>query len=241
VAGLGVTIACALAGVAVGWFVLVRIIEALPEPSPLASWQRVAVALVDGALWGVVGARLEDAPTVHTSGDALPHGWGFVVPTLLLVAVLVTVSVIDMRVYRIPDKVVFPALALALPAVAIGGVQALGRIDGLDHARNAVIGMLLYFAILFIPHFIYPRGMGFGDVKLGLLMGLYLGWYAVSGFDIIYLVLLAIMLGCIIGVVMGVVVNLARRKGGVFPFGPALAMGALYIVLTFDKYLTGLH
>jgi leader peptidase (prepilin peptidase)/N-methyltransferase len=255
VAGLGVTLVCTVAGLVAGWFVLVRIIEALPEPSPLGAWQRIAVTIVNGALWGFVGARLEDAPKLVSSssvlsdgqtvvtitGDALPHGWGFVLPTLLLVAILLTVSVIDMRVYRIPDKVVFPGLALALPAIALGGVQALGRTDGLDHARNAIIGMVLYFVILFIPHFVYPKGMGFGDVKLGLVMGLYLGWYSVSGFDILYLVLLAIMLGCIIGVVMGLVVNLVRRKGGVFPFGPALAMGALFIVLTFDKYLTGLR
>jgi prepilin signal peptidase PulO-like enzyme (type II secretory pathway) len=81
--------------------------------------------------------------------------------------------------------------------------------------------------------------MGFGDVKLGLLMGLYLGLFATTIFDVVYFVLIAIMIGCIIGVVMGLVVNIVRRRGGAFPFGPALAVAALYVVLSFDRYLTG--
>jgi prepilin signal peptidase PulO-like enzyme (type II secretory pathway) len=244
----------AAAGVAVGWFVLVRIIERLPDPDPLPAPARVAVAVINGALWGLfawrfldgpehvtVGAVAADGTTINlVSAEVLPHGAGFALPVLLLVSVLLTVSVIDLRVYRIPDKVTFPALAISVPAVAIGAVVALGRTEGLDHARNAVIGMLLYFVALFLPHLIYPRGMGFGDVKLGLIMGLYLGWLGISLFDVVYLVLIAIMLGCILGVIMGLVTNVVRRKGGAFPFGPALAAGALYVVLTFDRYLTGL-
>jgi leader peptidase (prepilin peptidase)/N-methyltransferase len=222
-----VVIVYALMGVVAGWFVIVRVAERLPDPDPLPQAARIAVAVVNGVLWGLVARKLE------------PAGPGFTWPTLLFASVLLIVSVIDVRVYRIPDKVVFPALAVAIPAVAIGAVYELGRTDGITHARNAVIGLAIYFVALFIPHLIYPRGMGFGDVKLGLLMGLYLGLFGDSIFDVVYFVLIAIMIGCILGVVMGVVVNIARRRGGAFPFGPALAVAALYVVLNFDRFLTG--
>ena len=38
------------------------------------------------------------------------------VPLLVLAACLVTVSVIDLQLQRIPDRITFPTLALALPA-----------------------------------------------------------------------------------------------------------------------------
>ena len=36
----------------------------------------------------------------------------------------------------------------------------------------------MYFGILLVIHLISPRAMGFGDVKLAAVMGLYLGWLA---------------------------------------------------------------
>ena len=254
-AGPGVIVACALAGLVVGWFVVARAIETLPEPNPLAAWQRVAVTIVTGALWGAIGTRLEAAPRFVASGtsfvvrdanidvvttyDRAPHGWGFVLPTLLLAAALVAVSMIDVRTFRIPDKITFPVLAVSLVAITIGGVQALGRHDGILHARNALIGMALYFVFLFLPHLISPRGMGFGDVKLGLVMGLYLGWFGRTFVDAVYLVLVAAFIGCVLGIVLGVAMNLVKRQGGAFPFGPALAAGTLFVIMTFDRYLTG--
>jgi prepilin signal peptidase PulO-like enzyme (type II secretory pathway) len=220
---------CALLGLVVGWFAVVPVIERFPDPSSLTTTGRVAGTVANAIAWALVARKIEPL-----------EGWGFVVPTLAFVSVLVAVSVIDLRVYRIPDRVVFPSLAVLVPAVALGGSYELGWTDGFLQARNAVIGMTLYFVALFLPHLVYPKGMGFGDVKLGLLMGLFLGWYTDSLWDVVYFVLIAIMVGCVLGVVMGIVVNLSRRRGGAFPFGPALAAGALYVVLNFDRFLTNL-
>ncbi|MEY2455534.1 MAG: leader peptidase (prepilin peptidase) / N-methyltransferase, partial [Acidimicrobiaceae bacterium] len=96
-----------------------------------------------------------------------------------------------------------------------------------------------YFVVLFIPHLISPRGMGFGDVKLALVMGLYLGWLGVTKFDAFYLVLVAVFLGCLAGTVFGLLVSLVRRKRGAFPFGPALAAASFLVMLTSERYLTG--
>ncbi len=185
-------------------------------------------------------------------GIALPHRWLWVeivtvavfaelavqygdswtlAPLLVLGGCLVTVSVIDLQVQRIPDRITFPTLALALPAIIAVSAQQ----DTTDSLQAALIGSAAYFGFLFVTHLVYPAGMGFGDVKLALVMGLYLGWlgwspeYPVAG--PVRLVFYALLLGCVLGVVFGVGVQVVTRRRGAFPFGPALALGCLVVVL----------
>jgi leader peptidase (prepilin peptidase)/N-methyltransferase len=102
---------------------------------------------------------------------------------------------------------------------------------------RAGIGALTYFMFLLIPHLVYPKGMGFGDVKLALLMGLYLGLLGGDGVEAVYLVLVGLIVGCLLGVVLGILVQVLRRERGAFPFGPALALSTVLVVLNFDRIL----
>ncbi len=163
---------------------------------------------------------------------ALRYGESSVlVPLLVLAACLVTVSVIDLQLQRIPDRITFPTLAVAVPLIAVVSAQH----DITDSVQAALIGGAAYFGFLFVTHLIYPAGMGFGDVKLALVMGLYLGWlgwtpdYPVLG--PIRLVLYALMLGCVVGVVFGIGVRVVTKERGAFPFGPALAIACFTMVL----------
>ena len=175
------------------------------------------VELLTAAVFALVGARF---------GSYL-----VVVPLLLLAASLVAVSVIDLQLLRIPDLVTFPTLAAAVPLVVLVSLRG----GELEKVEGALLGAGAYFLALLIPHLIYPRGMGFGDVKLALVMGLYVGWlgwtpeHPVAG--PIQLVLYALMLGCALGVVFGVLSVVITRRRGEFPFGPALALGCLVVVL----------
>lgn len=154
-----------------------------------------------------------------------------VAPLLVLAAALVAVSVIDLQLLRIPDRVTFPALAISLPVLA--AVSAAD--DYFGAVGGALLGAFAYFVLLLVPHLVYPRGMGFGDVKLALLMGLHLGWvgwtdqHPVAG--PIQLVLYGLMLGCTLGVVFGLVHSAVTHRRGEFPFGPALALACLIVVL----------
>ncbi len=115
--------------------------------------------------------------------------------------------------------------------------------------------MFGYFLLLLIAHLISPRGMGFGDVKLALLLGLHLGWAAGSAYvgwtAVFRFVFWAFLIGSVVGVVGGVTLAVARRVlargvladpeaddeqptrllGNSFPFGPALAAGAVIVVM----------
>jgi leader peptidase (prepilin peptidase) / N-methyltransferase len=181
-----------------------------------ARWVRVEVVTAVG--FAALGVRFGDTVVV--------------VPLLLLTASLVAVSVIDLQVLRIPDRITFPALGASLGLIV---VIALAHDEG-DAIRGAIAGMVVYFLMLMVPHLVYPRGMGFGDVKLALLMGLHLGWlgWSTAGplAGPVRVVLYALMLGSILGAVFGGAVALASRHRGAFPFGPALAVGC-FVMLFF--------
>ncbi len=163
-------------------------------------------------------------------------GWS--APTaavLFLAAALVTLAAVDLRVYRIPDRINFPSMAIGIAAIVaaslVAGEQA--TIVG------AVIGGLLYASMLFLAHVVSPRGMGWGDVKLAWLMGFYLGWrghepggVAEQVLGPLRAVLLGAALGSILGVLSGGAYAIARRSTKVvFPYGPSLAAGCLIAVV----------
>ena len=151
-------------------------------------------------------------------------------PVLLLFATLVPATVIDLMVLRIPDRVVFPGLLATTIAVVTVSVteDVSGAIVG------ALVGAVTYFVALFIPHLVYPKGMGFGDVKLAILLGLVLGWFGWSDeFPVlgpVQLVIFGMIAGMIAGILCGVLLPMIRR-GRVFPLGPGLAVGTVLVVL----------
>ena len=118
-----------------------------------------------------------------------------------------------------------------MPAIIVVSIVE----DATETIPAALIGAAAYFFFLFVTHMVYPAGMGFGDVKLAAVMGLYLGWLGwtdllpVAG--PLRLVFYALMLGCVLGVVFGLGVQVATKRRGAFPFGPALALGCYVVVL----------
>lgn len=154
-----------------------------------------------------------------------------VLPLLALVAGLVALSYVDLEHLRIPDRITFPTLGV----VVVGAVGASLEAGVPETLRGALIGSGAYFTLLLLPHLAAPQGMGFGDVKLALLMGFALGWVgwhpAAPVAGPVRLVLYALMLGCLVGVVFGLVHRAVTRRRGEFPFGPSLAIACLVVVL----------
>ena len=214
---------CGLAGLPVGWF-LTLLIERVPDKQPVMAGARPGlpekprdrvVVVVSVVLLAAAGARFFDS-------WALP---GY----LLLFSVLLAVSVIDLDHFRIPNRIVYPSLLASVPLLALAALFD----DDWDGLREAAIGALIAFGFLLVVHLIHPRGMGFGDVKLAALLGLYLGWLGL-GF-----VPLGLFLGFFLGAVIGVglmVVGHKNRKDPI-PFGPFLAAGAVIAVLLGDPIL----
>lgn len=138
---------------------------------------------------------------------------------LLYLAVISTALVaIDLEHHRLPDALVLPSLVVATLAVA-GYSVAEG--DWWFFAR-ALIGGLILGGFYFAMWFAYPKGLGFGDVKTGLLFGLVLG---ALGWPVLAVGAIA---GPLVGA-LGAIAAVARHrsvKGVRMAYGPALISGA---------------
>jgi leader peptidase (prepilin peptidase)/N-methyltransferase len=115
-------------------------------------------------------------------------------------------------------------LLLVVAALADGSGVAMQR---------ALLGGLGAWAALFVLHIVSPAGMGFGDVRLALLLGLDLGWLGARQ------VFLGIFAGFIFAAVIGLLLLVARKKGrrDAVPFGPFLAAGTLFVLAGGDSLL----
>ncbi|WSC47083.1 A24 family peptidase [Streptomyces sp. NBC_01744] len=142
---------------------------------------------------------------------------------LLLAPVAVLLATIDRRVHRLPDRLTLPLAGAAV--VLLGGAALLP-----EHAGSwlsALLGGLALGGFYFLLFLINPNGMGFGDVKLALSLGVALGWY---GWAVVFAGGFA---GFVLGAVYGfglVILRRAGRKTGI-PFGPFMIAGALLGIL----------
>jgi leader peptidase (prepilin peptidase)/N-methyltransferase len=136
----------------------------------------------------------------------------------------VPLAFIDARYQRLPDVLTLPSYPVGIGALGIGALFVPG---GGRHFSYALIGMAAVWLFFAAQVLIYPAGMGWGDVKLSGLIGLYLGWFgagplidgAVGGY------LLAAVTG--IGLIAG---RRASRKSHL-PFGPFMLAGAFAVIL----------
>ena len=90
-----------------------------------------------------------------------------------LAGIGVPLAVIDARCQRLPDALTLPSYPVAL---ALLGFAALLLPGGAGHFRGALAGMALAWGVFLLQVLLYPAGLGWGDVKLAGLLGLYLGW-----------------------------------------------------------------
>jgi leader peptidase (prepilin peptidase)/N-methyltransferase len=138
--------------------------------------------------------------------------------------VLIVLSVIDLEHRLLPNRVVYPATI-----VGWVGLIVIAVVDSdSDRLIDAAIGALVFGGFLFVCAFVYPAGMGGGDVKLGFLLGTFLGYQGGIG-----LVLVGMFLSFLIGAVFGIGAMLAQRAGrkSMVPFGPFLALGTVLTIL----------
>ena len=151
-------------------------------------------------------------------------GWAWALPAyLVLAAFLVALSVIDLDTHLLPRRIVYAAgvtgvITLALAAALDEQPERLGW------AAIGAVGVLLAFLVIYAAA---RGGFGFGDVRLGAVLGWYLGWQGLAFAPV------GIFLGFLLGATVGsalIVVGRAGRRTAV-PFGPFLAGGAFLAIV----------
>ncbi|MFD7381272.1 prepilin peptidase [Streptomyces anulatus] len=176
-----------------------------PAPGP--------VAYAPGVLAPVVTVVACVALAAATGARPELIGW------LALTPVAVLLAAVDRRVHRLPDPLTLPLAAAAV--LLLGGAALLPGHAG--SWTSGLLGGLALGGFYFLLFLINPNGMGFGDVKLALALGVALGWY---GWTVLFVGGFA---GFLFGALYGLALMLLRRAGrrtGI-PFGPFMIGGAL--------------
>jgi leader peptidase (prepilin peptidase)/N-methyltransferase len=158
-------------------------------------WRYPAVEATMAALFGL--AWIEFGPTL-----------AFVVAAVLLAA-LVAATAIDLRHQIIPDAITLPGILAGVLANV-----ATGHLSWAEIALGIALGGGVFFAIIVASR----GGMGAGDMKLGAMLGAFLGWK---------IVLFGLMVAVVVGGAWAVALMAlgVRGRKDAIPFGPFLALG----------------
>ena len=208
---------CASCGQGATGLGLVPVVRVLARREPCGSCGQVAEHPGRPAVLAVVSGAVLGGFAVRFGADVALAA--FAVFGLSLVAV----SAVDLKRQIIPNRIIYPTLALLVPLLVLA--------SAVDHQwgslARAAIGGAASFVAFFVVHVIVPHGMGFGDVRLAGVIGLATGWL---GLGHAFVALLgAFVLGAAIGVVAMVVTGAGRKAR--IPFGPFLAAGAVIAVV----------
>lgn len=182
-----------------------------------------AVDVATAIVFGLLAWRFVDSG----SGGGAEVDWKLW-PYLAVGAVLVVLSAIDVETHLLPNILVWPSIGTSLFLVLVlSGEFA----DG-DGIATSLLGGAVFGGFIGIVHLAYERGMGRGDVKLALLLGLLIGWLQTDPIETTRLVLYAIFVALLGGGLVGLAYNAIRKRGRAeIPFGPALVAGAMAVIV----------
>lgn len=140
---------------------------------------------------------------------------------LIFISLLVIINVSDIAYMLIPDKI----LLFFLPLLIVGRI-----LSPLEPWWDSIVGAVLGFSLLLLIAIISKGGMGGGDIKLFLLIGLVLGTFNT---------LLTLFLASVIGMFVGGIVLWVRRQGRKtpVPFGPSIAIAAIIVYFYGDQLI----
>jgi leader peptidase (prepilin peptidase)/N-methyltransferase len=137
--------------------------------------------------------------------------WWRLILGLVLCFVLVVITLTDLDLRIISNKVVLAGSVAALAIVAVGDPDSLP-----EHVLAAAIAG----GIMFLIALAYPRGMGMGDAKLVAMIGLFIGRAVAPA------TLIGFTLGAVVGLALMARHGAGARKQAI-PFGPFLAVGGI--------------
>ena len=200
---------CPKCGHILSWYELIPLLSFLIQRGRCRackqkiSWQYPLAELVAGLIFVFIYYQF---PTLNSQYVNFQLWYLF-----LIFSALLFIFIFDLKYYIIPNRVLYPLIAIVLlyNLSALSLAENLGRLFAIAPAAG-----------FFLALYLISRGtwIGFGDVKFGIFMGLFLGWPAVLA-----ALFLSYLLGALIG---GLLMFLGSKtiKSQV-PFGPFLIAG----------------
>jgi prepilin signal peptidase PulO-like enzyme (type II secretory pathway) len=133
----------------------------------------------------------------------------------LVIAVLVIVFVYDLKWQLIPDEVVLPIIIIVIVLNLL-----LGR-----GIADMLIGFLIGFGFFAVQYFVSGgKWIGGGDLRLGALLGVLLGWQGA---------ILALFLSYIVGAIVSIGLLMAKKATpkSQIPFGVFICPAMIFVLL----------
>lgn len=169
----------------------------------------VAIPLANSVVFGLVAASVP--------------GFAVLPAYLVFAATMVTLTITDLGTKLIPNRILGPATVAGVVLLTAGGLitaefTALGR---------AAVGGIAYFGVLFILALVGRGAMGFGDVKMSFIIGVFTGYVSLG------YVLIAGIGAFIVAGLVSVVLIVTRRstRKDMIPFGPFMTGAGLVAVI----------
>ncbi|MFZ3054845.1 MAG: prepilin peptidase [Minisyncoccales bacterium] len=134
----------------------------------------------------------------------------------IMMSFLIAIFIFDFKYYIIPDETIYPAIIVSILWILYEfSFGVIGRMD-IAYIIFSALGSALFFFLIWF--FSKGMAMGFGDVKLAILIGLLLGYPKIIP---------GLFLGFLFGAIIGSVLILLKRRGfrSEIPFGPFLLAG----------------
>jgi leader peptidase (prepilin peptidase)/N-methyltransferase len=149
---------------------------------------------------------------------------------LFLAGAAVLLAVIDLQHRLLPNRVMLPSIVAGVVLLLFAALpgQEWGAL------LRACVAAAVLFVVFLVMAVISPSGMGWGDVKLAALVGLYLGWIGWGA------VVVGAAAGFVVQAAVALVLLAGRRIGlrGELPFGPAMLVGAAVAIGWSDALLS---
>lgn len=210
-----------------------RAIARLPEPKPLEPGEEYSgprkaddappkPLYRDLASRPGIAARLAIASGLAAAVMALGTGWDWrLLPLVPLAAAGVALAYVDWTTQLLPNRLVYPALAVGAVLVLVAAaLQGDGQI-----ALRALYGGVGTFVVFYVLWLVYPRGMGYGDVRLSGLLGMALAQLGYA--ELAVGIYGAFLIGGVGGLLLSVFKVVSRKR---MPFGPFMLVSAMLAV-----------
>jgi leader peptidase (prepilin peptidase)/N-methyltransferase len=195
------------------------VIRRLPEPDPeFAPADKVPYAKLgarSGLAWklALVGALVGAVVGWQLGLEPVLAAW------IILGGTGVVLGYVDAQTRLLPTRIIAPCYGALVVTLALAA--ALDD-EPVDQVLQTALGWFVFGGFYLVLHLVYPKGLGYGDVRLSGLLGLglgYLGWP-----ELLVGLYAGFLLGAVGGGLLSVLKIVDRKR---YPFGPFMLLGAL--------------